>query len=346
MIARRAGTTSSTGACGVRTTIGDASSGSQRADRVVQPEPALVDEHHRRRGGDRLADRRDPEDRVAGHRRPVEAAGADDGDLQVVPLATAATAPGSLPVRTCRSSSSVSELEVMSVETAPGRRIHRWSDRSPTTVGALSRCYLARGPIGGQHGGAARPPRRTGAAAGGRRGPAREHASGARCRVVREHPEAVLGRPDGQVDEVAGVAAERGPEDVAQDALRFGGAVGDLQPHRGDHVREPGRVATRRPQVPVERGAGRRVVRRAGVVAGSDPAVGVGGEGAQPAGRPPAGVPEGRAGRPATAAGPGRPRRIGTSAPRRGCRRRRSQRGRTPARCPRRPGRRAAWPSS
>jgi hypothetical protein len=52
-------------------------------DRVVQAEPTLVDEQHRRRGGDRLAVRRDPEDRVARHRRPVDVAGADDRDLQV-----------------------------------------------------------------------------------------------------------------------------------------------------------------------------------------------------------------------------------------------------------------------
>ena len=37
MIARRAGTTSSTGACGVRTTIGDASSGSQRSTGSSRP---------------------------------------------------------------------------------------------------------------------------------------------------------------------------------------------------------------------------------------------------------------------------------------------------------------------
>ena len=76
---------------------------------------ALLDEHHRRRGGDRLGDRRDPEDRVARHRR----ARRRRGRRRPRPRgrrrsATAATAPGSLPVRTCRSSSSVSELEVMS----------------------------------------------------------------------------------------------------------------------------------------------------------------------------------------------------------------------------------------
>ena len=82
------------------------------------------------------------------------------------------------------------------------------------------------------------------------------HPSGARRGVVREHPDAVLGWADGQVAEVAGVAAERGPEDVAQDASASA-ALSVTCSHTVAIM--SGNPPGSRPdgaQVPVERGAG------------------------------------------------------------------------------------------
>jgi hypothetical protein len=56
VIGLAAGTTSSTGPAGVS------------PDRLVQRDLAVLDQHHRRRGDDRLGQRGDAEDRLPGHR--------------------------------------------------------------------------------------------------------------------------------------------------------------------------------------------------------------------------------------------------------------------------------------
>ena len=67
-----------------------------RVDAVVEAQHAVVDEHHRQHGDDRLGDRGDAEDRVAlQRRRVVDARRPEHGDVDTsVPCATRATRPG------------------------------------------------------------------------------------------------------------------------------------------------------------------------------------------------------------------------------------------------------------
>jgi hypothetical protein len=108
VIARRAGTTSSTGDSGVRTTIGDASSGSQRAtgsSRPSSPSSTSTIVAAAVIGLPTDAIRKIVSRFIGGPSRPRAPTTATSRSS---PLATAATAPGSRPERTCRSSSSVS----------------------------------------------------------------------------------------------------------------------------------------------------------------------------------------------------------------------------------------------
>jgi hypothetical protein len=82
-MARLAGTVSSSGLSTVRRTLRLLSSGSH-LDRVVEPEPALLDEGHGADGRDRLGGGGEPEERVPTHRDgAVEAHVADH--LQMLP---------------------------------------------------------------------------------------------------------------------------------------------------------------------------------------------------------------------------------------------------------------------
>jgi hypothetical protein len=70
--------------------------------RLVQAQPAVLDQaedHHRR---DRLGHRRDAEHGVFPHRRPVHRHGPGRRDVRLVPVSDRGHHPGRLPLRHCR----------------------------------------------------------------------------------------------------------------------------------------------------------------------------------------------------------------------------------------------------
>jgi hypothetical protein len=71
VIGRFAGTVSFSGPSIRLRTLRSASSGQQPVHRFVEPDLAVLDQHHHRRGGERLGHRGDAEERVAGHRRRI-----------------------------------------------------------------------------------------------------------------------------------------------------------------------------------------------------------------------------------------------------------------------------------
>jgi hypothetical protein len=67
-------------------------------DRLVEAKDALLDQNHRRRGGDRLGHRGDAKNRVAPHRvGAADRLGAEASTWTSLPRATSATMPGISP---------------------------------------------------------------------------------------------------------------------------------------------------------------------------------------------------------------------------------------------------------
>ena len=77
--------------------------GNQIVDRLVEAQDALLDERHRRGGGDRLAQRGDAEDGVSAKRpRLGERGASDDIDLDVIAACDEGDEPGHLARRHVR----------------------------------------------------------------------------------------------------------------------------------------------------------------------------------------------------------------------------------------------------
>ncbi len=98
MIGRKAGTVSCSAAPMLRKHLPAGEFGQQRVDRVVEPDPALLDQQHRRGRGDRLAHGADPEDGVGAIGRPPPYAVVPSASTWVCPRRlTNATTPGTSP---------------------------------------------------------------------------------------------------------------------------------------------------------------------------------------------------------------------------------------------------------
>ena len=138
---RTAGTMSSSGASGARSTRRSASSGAQAVHRLVEVEHAVPDERRRQRGHHRLRHRRDAEDRVPRHR------GSPSGPCARVapvttspPRSTSHAAPCTPPAPTCRSTAR--RTVVSSIAPAcpvPPTRVREPPGRPPTARPAVPR---------------------------------------------------------------------------------------------------------------------------------------------------------------------------------------------------------------